>query len=104
MLLKISNINRYQCLIGGKKVKTIGNLMIHTGIIKKCGVNQDQQRVKYWASNPIVIHLHSAVTVHKLLSAEGRKYQSTQVAICFVLIFTRVHLVAVNFKVNLQAN
>ena len=40
MLRTISNICRYQFLIGGGK--KIGNVIIDTGMVKKCGVNQDQ--------------------------------------------------------------
>ena len=96
MLLTISNIGRYQCLVGGNKVKIIGNVLIDNGIIKKFVVNQYQLRVKYWASDIIVLRLYSAVIVGKILSVEGHQDQTTQVDLCLVLFFMRVHLVDVN--------
>ena len=77
MLLTLSNICRYQCLILGKKVKTIGNVMIDTGIINNFVVNQDQCRVRDCSIGLIVIRLYSTVTVGKILLVEGQKNQTT---------------------------
>ena len=72
-------------------------------MIKKCGVNQDQWRVKYWARNILVLLLYSSVTVGKIFLVGGQKYQTTQVVLCLVLFFMRVHLVSVNFKGKFHA-
>ena len=77
--------------------------MIYTVMAQKCGFNQDEWKVKYWTSNILVIRLYSEVTVGKILSFEVRKYQTTQVALYLFLFFMRFHLVAVNFKGNIQA-
>ena len=77
-------------------------MIIDTGNIDKCGVNQDQWRVKDRASNLLVLILYSTVTAGKILSAEGQKYQTNQVALCLVLFFMQVHLVAVNCKGTIQ--
>ena len=65
----------------------IGNVMIYTGIIKNFVVNQDQWRVKYWAGNVLVLHLYSAMKVGKILLVEGQQDQTTQVALCLVILF-----------------
>ena len=77
--------------------------MIDTVMIKKCGVNQDQWRVKDWESYFLVLRLHSAVTVGEILSVKGQQDKTTHISVCLVLLFMRVQLVDVNFKGNLQA-
>ena len=83
--------------------KKIVNVMIDTGMIKKCGVNRDQQRVKYLASGLLVLRLHYAVKVGKIFLVEIQKDQTTQVALCLVLFFMRVHLFPVICKGKIQA-
>ena len=77
--------------------------MIDTVMIKKCGVNQDQWQVKDWVGNFLVIHLYYAMKLGKILLVEGQQGQTTQVALCLVLFFMRVHLVAVSYKGKFQA-
>ena len=103
MLLKISSICRDQCLIVGSKVKTIGNVLIDTGMIKNCGVNHDQWRVKYCSVNVLVLRLYSEMKVGKILLVEGQQDQTTQFALCLVPFFMGVHMVAVNYKGKLQS-
>ena len=83
--------------------KKIGNVLIDTGMIKNCGVNQDQWRVKYWAGNVLVLRLYSAMKVGKILLVEGQQDQTTQFALCLVLFFMLVHMVAINYKGKFQA-
>ena len=78
-------------------------MLIDTGMIKNCGVNQDQWRVKYWSVNVLVLRLYSEMKVGKILLVEGQQGQTTQVALCLVLFFMRVHLVAVSYKGKFQA-
>ena len=41
----------------------------------------------YWASDLLELRLYSAVAVGKILSVEGQKDQTTQVALCLVQFF-----------------
>ena len=70
-----------------KQSKKIGNVLIDTGMIKKCGVCQDQWGFKYWSSNIFVLRLYYVATVGKLFLLGGHQYQTTQVSLCLVLFF-----------------
>ena len=43
------------------------------------------------------------MAVGKILSGEGQQDQTTKVALCLVILFMQLHLVAVNFKGKLQS-
>ena len=45
--------------VGGNSVKTIGNVLIDTGMIKESGINQELWRVKDWADDLLVLKLCS---------------------------------------------
>ena len=95
---------RYQALLGGNMVKTIGCVLIDGGMVKAGGVKQEIWRVKDWADDHIVLRLYSAETVFKILNLMNGKQDAATVAVtCLHLYFMRVHLVAVNCKGILKA-
>ena len=92
---------RYQAIIGGNAVKTIGNCLIDTGMLKLLGINQELYIVKDFASDKSVLELNSSNTVAKILGLEGQD-TATQLTLALNLFFMRVHLFAVNCKGKLQ--
>ena len=48
--------------------------------------------------------MYYAMTVGEILSVKGQQDKTTHISVCLVLLFMRVHMIAVNFKGNLQAN
>ena len=91
---------RYQILIGGNSVKTIGIYMIDTGMIKKCGIPNEEWRVKDFASDRLVLNLCSARTALAMLNLPGQE-QESQVVLALTLFFKRVHLFSINAKGNI---
>ena len=79
---------RYQVLLGGNMVKSIGSILIDEGMVKAAGVNQEIWRVKDWADDHRVLRLYSADTVFKILHLMNCKHDPTTVAItCLHLYF-----------------
>ena len=93
---------RYQYIIGGNSVKTIGKTLIDTGLLKSAGVSQDLWRVKDFASDLLVLKLASANTVGMVLSVACADYKAA-FALATTLFFVRVHLFAVNSKGAINA-
>ena len=88
---------RYQYLIGGNSVKTIGDTLVDRGLLKAAGVSQDLQRVKNFASDLLVLKLASASTVGLVLSQPCADYKAA-IALATTLFFVRVHLFSINSK------
>ena len=63
--------NRYQNIIGGNTVKTIGSVLIDNGILKKAKVSQELWKVKDFASDLLVLRLASNVTVEAIFTTEN---------------------------------
>ena len=93
---------RYQYIIGGNSVKTIGKTLIDTGLLKSAGVSQDLWRVKDFASDLLVLKLASANNVGMVLSVACADYKAA-FALATTLFFVRVHLFAVNSKGAINA-
>jgi len=53
--------NRYQMIIGGNSVTTIGNVVIDSGLLPKAGVPSMLWRVKDFSSDLLVLQLSSSV-------------------------------------------
>jgi hypothetical protein len=94
---------RYQGIIGGNSVKTIGNHVIDTGLLKKIAIPNELYRIKDFASDSLVLRLNSADTVSKILMLENQDAES-QITLSLALYFNRVHLFAVNCKRTLRAS
>ena len=95
---------RYQEMLGGNMVKSIGCVLIGGGIVKASGINQETWRVKDWSDDHIVLCLCSADTVLKIIHLTNGKQDPTTIAvICLHLYFMRVNLVAVNCKRGYQS-
>ena len=94
---------RYQDVLGGNSVKTIGSYLIDTGMITKAGVASRAVQVKDFASDALVLELFSSNTIEKILELKNEDTE-TQMTLCLVLFFMRVHLFAVNCKGVLTAN
>lgn len=88
---------RYQYIIGGNNVKTIGSMLIDTGLLKVARINQDLWRIKDFASDLLVLKLASATTAASVFSVQCADTDAA-VALATVLFFKRVHLFAVNSK------
>ena len=86
--------NRYQMIIGGNSVKTIGNVVIDS---PKAGVPSMLWRVKDFSSDLLVLQLLSSETVASILSVVNLEPDSA-IALCVSLYFNRVHLYSVNCK------
>ena len=95
---------RYQVVIGGNAVKTIGSCLIDTGMVKASGIKQELWRVKDWADDLIVLKLYSSETVFEILKLKGPQDLRTIAITCLTLFFQCVHLVAVNCKDKLKAS
>ena len=88
---------RYQGILGGNSVKTIGSHLIDTGLLKAASIKKEAIEVKDFASDVLVLDLYSSTTVQKVLQLQ-REDPETQLTLCFMLFFMRAHLFAVNSK------
>ena len=79
---------RYQAMLGGNTVKSIGCTLIDGGMVKAAGIIQEIWRVKDWADDHIVLRLYSADTVFKILHLANGKQDPTTIAVtCLHLYF-----------------
>ena len=81
-------MTRYQDLVGGNSPKTIGNVLINSGMIKKSGINQELWIFRDWSDNLLVLKLCSGDTTAKIISLEGLHDPITQVIICLAFFYT----------------
>lgn len=93
----IYHVCRYQAVLGGNSIKSIGAVLIDSGVMKKV-VPQECFRPKDFASDKLILDLNNVETVQKILSLEGYQDSRSLVVTCLNLFFMRTHLFAVNSK------
>ena len=93
---------RYQMVIGGNSVKTIGRILIDTGLLICAKIALDLYRIKDFASDLLVLQLASAKTVSSLLLLPASNPSSLH-ALIVTLFFMRLHFFAVNSEFVIHA-
>ena len=88
---------RYQSIIGGNSIATIGNHCVDSGLLLVADVPEELWRVSDFASDLRVLRLASHATIQKVLSLTQEDPDSI-ITTCYTLYFMRCHLFGVNAK------
>ena len=92
---------RYQEIISGNKMKTIGNTFVDTELLNLANIAKELVYIKDFASDLLVLRLASSETVQEIMELLVSDTKSV-CATCVTLLFMRAHLYGVNCEANLS--
>ena len=88
---------RYQGIIGGNKVKTVGLTLIDAGLLTLAAITKELVYIKDFAPNLLVLCLVSPERLKGVMELLVSDIKSVCVT-CVTLLFMRTHLYGVNSK------